>query len=111
MKAPYKEKIAGKEQRAFNDAVWEIAQRVFVLQVWSRGAFFLLDRDSTKDNVGEENGLDDEMVDAYEVGVAQYKMTQSQEMAEKYRLQIREEGVLSKLRQKVSAILSRFIFS
>jgi len=81
--------------------------------VWSRGAFFLLTPGSTRNNVGDDNGLDEIVIDAYEVAIRNYDVTHSEDakITEKYRLPIREEGVLAKCRDKVSRLFMFFFFS
>jgi len=90
------------EEISFIHRIFEFTKSSFVLLVWSQGAFFSLDAGSS--HVGDEKGVDELAIDAYELAISKYRLRypKEEELIEIFQIPIREEAILAEWRNKVS---------
>jgi hypothetical protein len=90
----------GREGKKFNDVVWDLARRWFVLALWRENCFFLeADQQATVNRCATE---------AYETAISQYRETYPGEAAliPKFRLQPQCNDHLIQCRQHVSRVFT-----
>lgn len=101
---PYDNAGQAQELRIFNEAIWHLAKRWFIVKLWRENCFFLkADEDDTK--------VDRCAIEAYEAAISEYYVNNPDGAAHiaKYRLQPQSTDALVKCRQVVSAIIETCI--
>jgi hypothetical protein len=102
---PYDNQEQARELKSFNDIVWDLAKRSFVLKLWRESCFFLNtdEKDTTVDRCATE---------AYEAAVSEYhdSYPDGAALITKYRLQPQSSGALVKCRQVVSGLLTQLVW-
>jgi hypothetical protein len=101
---PYDNAEKAREQKTFNDAVWDLASQWFVLKLWRESCFFVKadEEDTTVDRCATE---------AYEAAISEFRDSDQLDAAAlitKYRLQPQATGVLVKCRKVVSTVIGNF---
>ena len=96
-----------RDQKKFNDVVWHLASKWFVLKLWREGCFFL--------KSDEEDAIVDRCAtEAYEAAISEYRDNNHPDGAAliaKYRLQPQATGALFKCHQMVGAVVAICGFS
>jgi hypothetical protein len=98
---PYDNTEEAREQKSFNDAVWDLASQWFVLKLWRESCFFI------KADV-EDTIVDRCATEAYEAAISEYRDSHQLDAAAlitKYRLQPQATGALVKCRKVVSPVI------
>ena len=93
---PYDNPEQSRELKEFNDVVWDLAKKWFVLKLWTECCFFL--------KVGEDDTTVNRCVtEAYEAAISEYLDSYPDGMKLiKYRIQPQSRGAMLKCRQVVS---------